>query len=273
MAGIGSAIWTIEPRSAHAQGVRAGAAMPWAAMSDPGGARRHNEDAWLTDESSRVFALADGMGGLNAGELASAIAVRTVTEVVAARLDAGLPADQALSEACRDAHARIKEVARTRADCLGMGTTLVAAAIDHDRLTIAHIGDSRAYLLRDGRLERLTIDHSVGQQMLEAGQLSEAQIRRLPARGILTRALGTDATAPLPQLMVLDWHRDDLLMLCSDGLTDSLVDHALEALLHQPQSELQSIAAMLVDAALEAGCTDNVTVILAGGRPRRPINH
>ncbi len=273
MAGIESANWTIESLAALAESVRRPAALPWAALSDPGGARRHNEDAWLTDESSRVFALADGMGGLNAGELASALAVRAVTEVASACLDAGLPAEKALTQACLDAHARIKEAALVRADCLGMGTTLVAAAIDQGRLTIAHVGDSRAYLLRDGRLERLTIDHSVGQQMLEAGELSEAQISRLPARGILTRALGTDAIAPLPQVMTIDWQPNDLLMLCSDGLTDSLVDHALEALLDQPQSELPSIAMMLVDAALEAGCTDNVTVILAGGQPRRPLNH
>jgi protein phosphatase len=273
MAGIDSADWTIESLAALADGARMPAALPWAALSDPGGARRHNEDAWLTDESSRVFALADGMGGLNAGELASALAVRTVTEVASACLDAGLPAEHALTQACLDAHARIKEAALLRADCLGMGTTLVAAAIDHGRLSIAHVGDSRAYLLRDGRLERLTIDHSVGQQMLEAGQLSEAQIRRLPARGILTRALGTDADAPLPQVMTIDWQPNDLLMLCSDGMTDSLVDHALEALLDQPQSDLPSIAMMLVDAALEAGCTDNVTVILAGGQPRRPLDH
>jgi protein phosphatase len=271
MAGIGSADWTIESPAAHAEGVRLRAALPWAALSDPGGARRHNEDAWLTDASSRVFALADGMGGLNAGELASALAVRTVTDVAAACLDAGLPAEQALSQACLDAHSRIKEVALTRADCLGMGTTLVAAAIADARLTIAHVGDSRAYLLRDGHLERLTIDHSVGQQMLEAGQLSEAQIRRLPARGILTRALGTDAIAPLPQVMTIDWQPDDLLMLCSDGMTDSLVDHAIESLLDQPQSDLPSLAAMLVDAALEAGCTDNITVVLAGGRSDRPV--
>jgi protein phosphatase len=273
MAGIESADWSIDSPAALAEGVHLPATLRWAALSDPGGARRHNEDAWLSDESSRVFALADGMGGLNAGELASALAVRAVTEVAAACLDAGLPPEQALSQACLDAHSRIKEVVRMRADCLGMATTLVVAAIADARLTIAHVGDSRAYLLREGRLERLTTDHSVGQQMLEAGQLSEAQIRRLPARGILTRALGTDAIAPLPQIMTIDWRRDDLLMLCSDGLTDSLVDHSLEALLHQPQSDLQGIAAMLVDAALEAGCTDNITVVLAGGPFNRPVNH
>jgi protein phosphatase len=248
---------------------RADAALPWAALSLPGPGRDHNEDCWRVDDTRGLFALGDGMGGCMAGEVASEVAVRTVVERVGALLDARLAAADALVRATAAAHAGIVAFARTRSECLGMGTTLVAAAVRADRLTLAHVGDSRAYRLRGGKLKSLTADHSIGQQMVDAGRLSEAEVRRLPVRGILTRALGIGAASPVPTVTATDWLPGDLLMLCSDGLTDRLEDGAIAALLAGDDARavqpLGVRAQALIAAALAAGCTDDVTVLLAGG--------
>jgi len=265
MSGIGHGHEVVAARSSVALISRPDARVPWVALTDPGGAGRHNEDRFQVDEAHGVFALADGMGGDHAGEVASEIAVRTVAEAVGALHAAGLSSDDALDRAVLAAHAGIVEFAQSRAGCLGMGTTLVAAAIDSDRLTVAHVGDSRAYRWRDGVLTALTTDHSIGQQMLDGGRLTPAQVRRLPARGILTRALGVDA--PRADLAVLDWRTGDLLLLCSDGLTDSLDDASLSQVLASVRGPLPQLAGELIGAALAAGCCDNVTVLLAGGRP------
>lgn len=243
---------------------RADAVVPWAALSVPGPGRGHNEDRWRADDARGVFVLGDGMGGYSAGEVASEIAVRTVSGMVGALREAGLGADEALARAVAAAHAGIVDFARTRAECLGMGTTLVAATVTGRRLTLAHVGDSRAYRLRGGVLTRLTVDHSIGQQLLDAGRLSEAEVRRLPARGILTRALGIGAEPPEPTVTATDWRAGDLLMLCSDGLTDRLDDAAIAALLGQAEARLGERAQALIAEALAAGCTDDVTVLLAG---------
>jgi PPM family protein phosphatase len=243
-------------------------------VTDAGPARGHNEDRWGVDDAHGVFALADGMGGYNAGEVAAEIAVRTVAQGVGALRAAGLATGDALVRAAASAHAGIVEFAHLRSGCLGMGTTLVAAAIDAGRLTVAHVGDSRAYLFRAGRLRRLTSDHSIGQQMLDAGRLNEAQVRRLPARGILTRALGIEAEAPVVDIAEHAWELGDVLMLCSDGLSDALDDAAIAALLGAGDgATLTTCARELVVAALARGCTDDTTVLLAGGLPAGAPRH
>jgi serine/threonine protein phosphatase PrpC len=252
---------------------RPDAAVPWAVVTDSGPARPHNEDRWRSDDAHGVFALADGMGGYNAGEIASEIAVRTVAELVGALHEAGLPTDGALARAVAVAHAGILDFARARPECLGMGTTLVAAAICDGQLTVAHVGDSRAYLMRAGVLRRITADHSIGQEMLLEGRMTAAQVRRLPARGILTRALGTDGEPPRADVALLDWLPGDLLMLCSDGLTDSLDDDRLAAVLGRPGVTRAGAAAELMAAALAAGCTDNITLLIAGGARAPVLNH
>ena len=249
------------------------AAVPWAIVTDPGPARRHNEDRCSVDALHGVFALADGMGGFNAGEVAAEIAVRTVSQLLGALHGAGLSTADALQRAVAGAHAGIVDYAHTRPECLGMATTLVAASIRDGRLTVAHVGDSRAYLLRAGILRRLTVDHSIGQRMLDEGRLSEAQVRRLPSRGILTRALGIESEPPRADVVALDWLEGDLLLLASDGLTDSLDDAALLAMLARPAESLAARARGLVACALEHGCTDNATVLLAGGERVVPLSH
>jgi protein phosphatase len=155
-----------------------------------------------------------------------------------------------------------------------MGTTLVVAVIDHDLLSIAHVGDSRAYLLREGTLTQVTTDHSVAQQMLDAGEISLAQARRIIARACLTRAVGLRERPPQVQLSHVRWREGDRVLLCSDGLTDALDDDRLRDCLLRavsgaaPAADAAARAVHdLVEAALRAGCQDNVTVLLAGGGP------
>ena len=273
MSAIAHAPEGVPSRASVALVESADAPVPWATVTDPGPSRPHNEDRWRVDAASGTFALADGMGGYNAGEVASEIATRTVAELVAALRAAGLAPADALVRAVSAAHAGIVEFAHTRPECLGMATTLVVATIADGRLTVAHVGDSRAYLLRDGELRRLTRDHSIGQQMLDAGRMTESQVRRLPARGILTRALGIETEPPVADVVELDWRAGDLLMLCSDGLSDSLDDGTIARALDAPGATLGALASALIVAALARGCTDDSTVLLAGGARASAASH
>ena len=273
MSAIGDVLEGASSRASGAVVASADAPVPWALVTDPGPGRPHNEDRWRVDDASGVFVLADGMGGYNAGEVASEIATRTVAERVGALRAAGLPPADAMRRAVCAAHAGIVEFAHTRPECLGMATTLVAASIDGGRLTVAHVGDSRAYLYRDGVLRRLTRDHSIGQQMLDAGRMTASQVRRLPARGILTRALGIETEPPVADVATLDWRAGDLLLLCSDGLTDSLDDALIAAALEAPGAALPKLASELIVAALARGCTDDATVLLARGARAAPAGH
>ena len=239
----------------------------WGACSDPGPMRACNEDQWHANAVQGLFALADGMGGAGAGEVASEIAVSGVADDVRAGLNAGMSPSESLVRAGVQAHGRILAAARARPECLGMGSTLVAALVTQDTLTVAHVGDSRAYVMRDRVLSRLTEDHSMMQQLVQAGRISAAQGRRMASKGPLTRALGASGTAPVVQVCDASWQPEDLLVLCSDGLSDALdgddLCDALGQLLRDTHHDLNQTARGLVEAALSAGSRDNVTVLIA----------
>jgi serine/threonine protein phosphatase PrpC len=272
MAAIGQVLEQACARAPDAIVGSARAPLPWALVTDPGPGRSHNEDRWRVDEASGVFALADGMGGYNAGEVASEIAARTVAEAVGALRAAGLSPADALRRAVSVAHRGIVDFAHTRPECLGMATTLAVASVIAGRLAVAHVGDSRAYLFREGTLRRLTRDHSIGQQMLDAGRMTESQVRRLPARGILTRALGIATEPPVADVAELDWQAGDLLLLCTDGLTDSLDDGRIAQTLADADAPLGRLASALIVAASVHGCTDDATVLLVGGARAMPAS-
>lgn len=258
---------TLFTRSPIATSAHVPPLLQWGVCSDPGPMRACNEDRWHADAVQSLFALADGMGGAGAGEVASDIAVSGVASDVRAGLDAGMTASESLVRAGAQAHGRILAAARARPECLGMGSTLVAAVVTEATLTVAHVGDSRAYVLRDRALTRLTEDHSMMQQLVQAGRISAAQGRRMASKGPLTRALGASGAAPVVQVCEASWQPQDLLVLCSDGLSDALDDDALcdaiVRLLHETQHDLNRTAQGLVQAALSAGSRDNVTVLLA----------
>ncbi|MDQ6805588.1 MAG: Stp1/IreP family PP2C-type Ser/Thr phosphatase [Actinomycetota bacterium] len=206
--------------------------------------------------SPPVFVVADGMGGAQAGEVASRIAVDAFAE--------GLPEDgspeERLAAVALDANRRIYDLSRSESERAGMGTTLTAAYLGETDLSIAHVGDSRAYLFRDGELTRLTQDHSLMAELIRRGKLTEEEAADHPQRSIITRALG-----PEPEVTVDTWtypvRAGDVILLCSDGLT-SMVPEAQVAETLRTSGELDRAAQALIDEANRAGGRDNITVIL-----------
>ena len=233
------------------------------ADSDTGRARRANEDAFFAH--APVFAVADGMGGAQAGEVAS----RTVVDVLRQGLPEGASAEERLAQLAHEANSRIYAKAAADEQRAGMGTTLTAAYVDEDAVSFGHVGDSRAYLWRNGELRQLTDDHSLVGEMVRRGKLTPAEAEEHPQRSIITRALG-----PEPQVEVdhmTEFARDgDVFLLSSDGLTSMVGDDTLERILRD-SPDLKTAGHALIDAANEAGGRDNITVVLfrveeVGGR-------
>ncbi len=224
------------------------------AQSDTGRHRPVNEDSAFA--RAPVFVVADGMGGAQAGEVASRIAVETFQQGLP---EDGTPAER-LAMRAKEANRRIYDLSKAAQERAGMGTTLTAAYLDDTNLAIAHVGDSRAYLFRDGELKRLTQDHSLVEELKARGKLTEEQAAEHPQRSIITRALG-----PEPTVEVDTWNypvkAGDVLLLCSDGLTSMLSEDQVAAVLNQADT-IQHAAQRLIDEANEAGGRDNITVVL-----------
>jgi len=238
------------------------------AATDVGRLRLNNEDAVAVDPALGLAVLADGMGGYQAGEVASQMTVQilqaTLRERLAAlggsRIAVDLP--QALAAATDAAVAAVYEAANTRPELAGMGTTLVVALAFGTRLWVGHIGDSRAYRWRDGRLKLLTRDHSLLQEQLDAGVISPVEARHAAHRNLVTRAIGVELEVEL-ELHAHDLAPRDLILLCSDGLTDMLADDELALLLAgHDGAALPELAQACIDAANAAGGRDNIAVAL-----------
>ena len=222
--------------------------------TDVGCVRQQNEDSLIV--APPLFVVADGMGGHAAGEVASEIAVKTISELVSAHADA-----EELGRALEQANRDIITAAVEGEGREGMGTTCTAAMLEGTRLVIAQVGDSRAYLLHDQKLSQLTRDHSLMANMIEAGQITPEEARVHPSRSVITRALGNDPDT-IPDLYEINVEDGDRLMLCSDGLTSMLEDDEIQAVMNRI-SDPQMCADVLVDGALAAGGLDNVTVVIA----------
>jgi protein phosphatase len=222
------------------------------ASTDTGQVREGNEDSYLVDRRLDLFAVADGMGGHRAGEIASATALDGLRTAV----DEGTP----VADAVGRANTAVWDKAAGDTDLAGMGTTLTAAIFDDGTLTIAHVGDSRAYLMRDDRLERLTTDHSLVEELIRDGKLTEEQAAVHPQRSIITRALGVDSSVDV-DVYSLVLQGGDRVILCSDGLT-SMVRTAGIAEILRAEPDPTVAANALVDAANAAGGEDNITVVV-----------
>jgi PPM family protein phosphatase len=244
--------------------------MKIAAKSDVGRLRTNNEDALLSDELLGLLIVADGMGGHAGGEVASSVAVATIAAYVRGRLvgpELAEPTAALLQAAIRTADEAIWTQAHARRELRGMGTTVVLALCQRDRVHIAHVGDSRAYLLDDGGLRQLTEDHSVVAQLVKAGQLTPRQARAHPLRHQITRSLGSrEAVA---ELRCVTWQHGNCLLLCSDGLTNMVDDRHIEALIRQASGDMRAACEALVARANANGGKDNISVILAH-RDERP---
>ncbi len=225
----------------------------YAARSEVGLVRGHNEDSFAV--AAPLFVVADGMGGHEAGEVASAIAVESMLQAAPKHTD-----PDALDAAVCRANKAVIEAARDGRGKAGMGTTMTAATVAGDELVVAQVGDSRAYLLHDGVLQRLTRDHSLVAELVQQGRITEQEARYHPQRSVITRALGSDP-AMRPDIYSLNVVAGDRLMLCSDGLY-SMVDDAKIADIMRMQPDPQSCCDILVNEAISNGGLDNVTVIV-----------
>ncbi|MCB9764032.1 MAG: Stp1/IreP family PP2C-type Ser/Thr phosphatase [Alphaproteobacteria bacterium] len=246
------------------------------AATDVGPVREQNEDAWLVELDGGLFAVADGMGGHAAGEVASSIAVETVREILLGNKD---PEETVLADpgggkqgpdqadilrerlryAMNQSSVRIRREIERRPSYAGMGTTLVVVMVDEDQVHLAHVGDSRAYLFRNDRLMRLTRDHTVVQQEVDAGRLTPELARIVPHKNILTKSVGFHGPVD-PDTSTRAIEPGDIFLLCSDGLTDPLEDGEIEAICCKTHPE--DLAQTLVNQALRKGGDDNVTVVV-----------
>jgi serine/threonine protein phosphatase PrpC len=243
-----------------------------AARTDPGPVRENNEDNFLVDVDAGLFVVADGMGGHAAGEVASEIAVEAVAEVL---LEAEDPEETRLARATPDpqdairerlryamnqASLRIRRAAMDDPTQAGMGTTLCVLLIEDDVAHLGHVGDSRIYLFRDDTLHRLTRDHTVVQQEIDAGRLTPELARIVPHKNILTQSVGYHGPVE-PDTATRQVAPGDIFVICSDGLTDPLDDDALAEIIRKTPAE--DLAEELVQQALDNGTEDNVTVVVA----------
>ncbi|MDR2715432.1 MAG: Stp1/IreP family PP2C-type Ser/Thr phosphatase, partial [Coriobacteriaceae bacterium] len=230
------------------------AAASFGSRTDIGCLRKDNEDSLVVADP--LFAVADGMGGHDSGEVASEIAIRTLLEFAPDYADG-----EVLGTAVVEANRAVLQAVADGTGKPGMGTTMTAAVLEGERLVIAHVGDSRAYLFYQGKLQQITRDHSLMADMIEAGQLTVEEARVHPSRSIITRALGSDPNV-LPDIYEINVETGDRLLICTDGLSGMLTDDLIEKeLLQEPDPQL--CANNLVNAALAAGGHDNVTVVVA----------
>jgi protein phosphatase len=226
-----------------------------AGRTDAGRVRRRNEDSFVLDPP--LFAVADGMGGAQAGEVASRLAAAAFREYHDA--DRMEPAER-VEAIIQEANRRIYERARTDSEASGMGTTVTAAILTNGRVSIGHVGDSRAYRIRNGELEQLTEDHSLVADLMRSGRLTPEEADAHPQRSVITRALGTDAEVDVDTVTV-DVEPGDLFLLCSDGLTTMVPEEDILRIA-QEADDLNEAARTLVRAANSGGGEDNITVVL-----------
>jgi serine/threonine protein phosphatase PrpC len=225
-----------------------------ASVTDTGRRRRHNEDAYVCEPP--LFAVADGMGGAQAGELASNLAAAALREDSAERVGGEERVDELIQEANR----RVYERQTQDSSATGMGTTMTVALVEDGHVAIGHVGDSRAYLVRNRRLEQLTEDHSLVAELVRSGKLSPEEADAHPQRSVITRALGTDPDVDVDTFSV-ETEPGDLFLLCSDGLTSMVDDETILREVERNRGDLSAAAKALVRAANKGGGDDNITVI------------
>jgi PPM family protein phosphatase len=221
-------------------------------LSHPGRRRRRNEDAWVCHPP--LFAVADGMGGARGGEIASRVAATALGEDVDGSGEARVVA------LIQEANRQVYERAREDSDASGMGTTITVALFEDGIVSIGHVGDSRAYLIRDRKVDQLTEDHSLVAELVRTGRLSPEEAVSHPQRSVITRALGTDPDVDV-DVFSLEAKPDDLFLICSDGLTSMVDDATILDTVEVERADLDGVAKELIAAANRSGGEDNITVV------------
>ncbi|MFS0839422.1 Stp1/IreP family PP2C-type Ser/Thr phosphatase [Paenibacillus sp. 1P03SA] len=244
--------------------------MKMVSVTDTGRVRSVNEDRAVIQHDVGGFSLAivaDGMGGHQAGDVASQMTIDIIREELKS-LSSAMTVEEcelAVKEAIRSTNRKVFEYASAREELQGMGTTVVVLLASGQRAILGHIGDSRAYKINGPSILRLTEDHSLVNELLKNGQLTPDEAERHPRRNVLTRALGTEPDAQ-PDVRHLSLESGDILLLCSDGLSGMVDDQTILSIV-RGEAELEAIAQSLLQAALDAGGDDNITIILASGDP------
>jgi protein phosphatase len=242
-------------------------------LTDTGRVREHNEDTIAWDANLGLLVLADGMGGYNAGEVASGIAVKTIVNLVREALeneDLNAPDPTTgmsrtaiiLRDAIVRANKIIFQTARTQPNCEGMGTTVVGALFHDNRVTVAHVGDSRLYRLRGAGFEQVTLDHSLLQELVDRGFYSPEEAQRAANKNYVTRALGVEAGVEV-EIQEHPAQRGDIYMLCSDGLSDMVEDDDIHLTINTFGANLDTVAKQLIQLGNDNGGKDNISVLLA----------
>jgi len=224
-----------------------------AAVTDPGRTRRHNEDSYVIEPP--LFAIADGMGGAQAGEVASGLATAALKE---GQADAA--GEQRIADLIQEANRRVYDRSSSDPNTSGMGTTITVALVEDDHVAFGHVGDSRAYLIRDASMEQLTEDHSLVNELLKTGKLSREEAETHPQRSVITRALGTDPDVDVDTFSVRA-ENGDLFLLCSDGLTDMVSEESILDLVERHRDDIDGALRALVKEANRGGGQDNITVV------------
>jgi PPM family protein phosphatase len=222
-------------------------------ITDTGRRRRHNEDAYVCEPP--LFAVADGMGGAQAGELASGLAAEALRDD-----ENRTGGEERVDDLIQAANRRVYERQTQDSSASGMGTTMTVALVEGGRVAIGHVGDSRAYLIRDGKVEQLTEDHSLVAELVRSGKLSPEEADTHPQRSVITRALGTDPDVDVDTFSV-EARPGDLFLLCSDGLTSMVDDETILREVERNRSDLHAAAKALVRAANKGGGDDNITAV------------
>jgi PPM family protein phosphatase len=242
-------------------------------LSDVGRVREHNEDTIGVDADIGLLVLADGMGGYNAGEVASGIAVKTIMSLVKEafeRQDMALADSETglsrpsivLRDAIMRANKIIHQTAKTQPQCEGMGTTVVACLFSDNRISVAHVGDSRMYRLRGNRYEQITLDHSLLQELVDRGFYSQAEAQRATNKNYVTRALGVETTVDV-EIHEYPVNKGDYYLLCSDGLSDMVEDEDIHLTISTFGANLETVAKQLIQLSNDNGGRDNISIVLA----------
>src|SRR5271154_973978 len=251
-------------------------------QTDTGRVREHNEDTIAYDSDIGLLVLADGMGGYNAGEVASGIAVKTIVGLVRDAVEredlrnhdsaAGLArASIILRDAILRANKIIFQTARTQPQCEGMGTTVVGALFFDNKVSIAHVGDSRMYRLRAAGLEQMTMDHSLLQELVDRGFYSPEEAQRAANKNYVTRALGVEAKVEV-EIQEVPTQKGDFYVLCSDGLSDMVEDDDIHLTISTFGANLETVAKQLIQLSNDNGGRDNVSVVMAHVAETYPAN-
>ena len=223
-------------------------------ITDTGRKRRRNEDAYVCEPP--LFAIADGMGGAQAGEVASRLAAAALKESDARTLGG----EERISDLIQEANRRVYDRSITDPNTSGMGTTITVALVEDGNVAFGHVGDSRAYLIRGGRMEQVTEDHSLVNELMKSGKLSREEAETHPQRSVITRALGTDPDVDA-DTFTIEAKSGDVFLLCSDGLTDMVGEREIFELVELNRQDIDAALKSLVKAANRSGGEDNITVV------------